>query len=82
MNLLNEEQIRALADMVLEQYGPGLSEDELTEYTLELLEDVSGFEGAPERLVRKVTNDVRRYYHGECTEKQELRNREYRYSRV
>jgi hypothetical protein len=71
MNLLNADQIQALADMVLEQYGPGLSKDELTEYTLELLEDVSGFEGAPERLVRKVINGVWRYYHGECTEKQE-----------
>jgi hypothetical protein len=72
MNLLNADQIQALADMVLEQYGPGLSEDELTEYTLELLEDVSGFEGAPERLVRKVVKDVRRYYHGECTEEQDV----------
>jgi hypothetical protein len=72
MNLLNEEQIRALADMVLEQYGPGLSEDELTEYILQLLDDVSGFECAPDRLVRKVINDVRRRYHGECTEEQEV----------
>jgi hypothetical protein len=72
MNLLNADQIRALADMVLEQYGPGLSKDELTEYTLELLEDISGFECAPDRLVRKVINDVRRSYHGECTEEQEV----------
>jgi hypothetical protein len=68
MNELTDEQIQMLADIVHEQFGSCLNEDELTDHILLLLEDVAGFETAPDRLVRQILNDVRRYYDGKSSE--------------
>ena len=63
MSLLTTNQIHDLAVIVLEEYGPRLCDDELTEQIGLLLEDIAGFEMASEHVVRQVINEVRRHYH-------------------
>ena len=63
MSLLTTNQIHDLAVIVLEECGPCLCDDELTEQIALLLEDIAGFEMASEQVVRQVINEVRRHYH-------------------
>ena len=63
MSLLTTNQIHDLTVIVLEQCGPCLCDDELTEQIALLLEDIAGFEMASEQVVRQVINEVRRHYH-------------------
>ena len=63
MSLLTTNQIHDLAVIVLEECGPCLSDDELTEQIGLFLEDIAGFETASEQVVGRVINQIRSYYH-------------------
>ena len=63
MALLTKDQVHDLAVIVLEECGPCLSDDELTDQIALLLEDIAGFETASPRTVRRIVNEVRRHYH-------------------
>jgi hypothetical protein len=63
MSLLTTNQIHNLAAIVLEECGPCLNDDELTEQIGLFLENIAGFETASERMVCRVINQVRSHYH-------------------
>lgn len=63
MSLLTTNQVHDLAVIVLEECGPCLNDDELTEQVAMLLEDISGFETATEHEVYRVITQVRSHYH-------------------
>jgi hypothetical protein len=63
VSILTTNQIRDLTVIVLEECGPCLCDDELTEQIALLLENIAGFEVASEQVVRQVINEVRSYYH-------------------
>ena len=63
MSLLTTDQIQDLAVIVLEECGPCLSDDELTDEIALLLEDIAGFETASDQVARQVINQVRSHYH-------------------
>ena len=60
---LSNEQIRELVTFVIEQFGDGLSGDELTESIYLILEDVPGIEGESVQDVHRLINQVRNLYH-------------------
>ena len=63
MSLLTADQIQDLASIVLEECGSCLSDDELTDEIVLLLEDVAGFETASATSVRHVIDQARSHYH-------------------
>jgi hypothetical protein len=66
MKLLKNQQIHNLANIVLEEFGPGLTGDELNDKIALLLEDVPGLELVSDREVRRVIKQVRSRYHEIC----------------
>ena len=63
MQLLTQQQIHDLAEILVEEYGPCLTGDELLEHIAMLLEDISGFESAPGSAVDRVITEIGRTYH-------------------
>lgn len=63
MTPLTNEQLSTLAEIVIETSGPCLTKDELTEQIALLLEDVAGFETAPDSEVHQVITEIRRRYY-------------------
>lgn len=60
---LSNEQIRELVTFVIDQFGIGLSGDELTEAIYLVLEDVPGIEGESDQDIHRLINQVRNQYH-------------------
>ncbi len=60
---LSNEQIRELVTFVIDQFGIGLSGDELTESIYLALEDIPGIESESERDIHRLLNQVRNQYH-------------------
>ena len=67
MALLTDEQINELVNILLEEHGPVLPDDELLEQIGLLLEDISGFETACSRAVDQITTQVRSKYMKQAT---------------
>lgn len=63
MRLLTHEHIQHLAEILVEEYGPCLTGDELSEQIALLLEDIAGFESAPDSDVRQIIIEIGRTYH-------------------
>ena len=66
---LSNEQIRELVTFVIDQFGIGLSGDELTESIYLVLEDVPGIEVESDQDVHRLLNQVRNLYHGNIKHK-------------
>ena len=60
---LSNEQICELVTFVIDQFGIGLSGDELTESIYLALEDIPGIEGESDQDVHRLINQVRNQYH-------------------
>ena len=60
---LSNEQIRELVAFVIEQFGDGLSGDELTESICLALEDIPGIECESDQDIHRLLNQVRNQYH-------------------
>ena len=67
MALLTDEQINALVNLLLDEHGPVLSDDELLEQIGLLLEDISGFETAASRAIHQITTQIRSRYMKQAT---------------
>ena len=64
MTLLTDHQIEDLALIVVEDFGNGLSDDELSEQVASLLEHVAGFETASDLTVDRIISQIKRHYNG------------------
>ena len=62
-SILTNEQIRELVTFVIDQFGIGLSGDELAESIYLVLEDVPGIEGESDQDIHRLLNQVRNLYH-------------------
>lgn len=71
MALLNKQQIVDLANIIVEECGPCLKGDELSEHIGLLLEDIAGFETAPDSDIHQIITDIGRYYHDICKHHEE-----------
>ena len=60
---LSNEQVLELVMFVIDQFGIGLSGDELNESIYLALEDVPGIEGESDQDVHRLLNQVRNLYH-------------------
>lgn len=60
---LTDDQIRELADVVIEQFGNGLSGDELVESIRLVMEDIPGIEMESTRNIHHVTYLIGNLYH-------------------
>jgi hypothetical protein len=65
-SLLTQEQIILLSEYVADAYGSDLSEEELVESILVVLEDIPGFESVSSQSVQCVINQIRNQYYGRC----------------
>jgi len=72
MSLLTTDQIQDLSMIVLEECGSCLNDDEMTDEIALLLEDIAGFETAPDDAVRQVINQARSHYHAICKQHEEI----------
>lgn len=63
MHSLTTEQKQQLVEIINEEFGSGMEFDDFTDALLGLLEDVSGFEAAPQSAIRKLTQQLWSQYH-------------------
>jgi hypothetical protein len=63
MKSLTTKQKQEMVEIIIEEFGTGMTLDEFTDALLGLLEDVPGFETAKESTINKVTQQLWRKYH-------------------
>lgn len=63
MQHLSSDHIDLLAEIVIEEFGSDLNDDQLSEYIALTLEDVAGFECAPESQLQQTIHAVRSAYY-------------------
>jgi hypothetical protein len=64
MNTLTAEQKQQLVEILIEEFGEGLEFEDFTDALLGLLDDIAGFETAPQSVIDKLTQQIWRKYHG------------------
>ncbi len=64
MYTLTADQKQQLAEILVEEFGEGMEFEDFTEALLGLLEDIAGFETAPQSVIDKLTQQIWRKYHG------------------
>ena len=64
MHSLTTEQEQTLLDILSEEFGERMDFDDFTDALLGLLEDIAGFETAPQTVIDKLTQQLWRKYHG------------------
>lgn len=64
MNTLTADQKQQLAEILVEEFGEGMEFEDFTEALLGLLDDIAGFETAPQSVIDKLTQQIWRKYHG------------------
>jgi hypothetical protein len=80
---LTEDQLHQLAIVVIDMYGAGLPRDELEESIALVLENVPGYELASTRTIRRVVDQVSRYYDDTIQSRvQESRNHPEQYRKL
>ena len=60
---LSDDQIHELVDVVIEQFGTGLSGNELVESIRLVMEDIPGIEMESTQEIQCVVNQIRSHYH-------------------
>jgi hypothetical protein len=63
MDGLSSEQVKELAQYLLDEYGPDLTGQGLTDGVLLVLEDIAGYELADEEAMRLILNQIREQYY-------------------
>jgi hypothetical protein len=63
MKSLTTEQKQELVEIIIEEFGTGMTLEEFTDALLGLLEDVPGFETTKESTINKLTQQLWRKYH-------------------
>ena len=63
MDGLSSEQVKELAQYLLDEYGPDLTGQGLTDGVLLVLEDIAGYESADEEVVQLILNQIREHYY-------------------
>lgn len=64
MHTLTTEQKQQLVEILVEAFGDDMEFDDFTDALLGLLEDIAGFEAAPQPVINKLTQEIWRKYHG------------------
>ena len=64
MYTLTAEQKQQLVEILIEEFGEGLEFDDFTDALLGLLDNIAGFETAPQSVSDKLTQQIWRKYHG------------------
>ena len=64
MYTLTADQKQQLAEILVEEFGEGMEFEDFTEALLGLLDDIAGFETAPQPVINKLTQQIWRKYHG------------------
>lgn len=64
MYTLTAEQKQQLVEILIEEFGEGLELDNFTDALLGILDDIAGFETAPQSVIDRVTQQIWRKYHG------------------
>lgn len=64
MYTLTTDQKQQLVEILIEDFGEGMEFDDFTDALLGLLDDISGFETAPQPVIDKLTQQIWRKYHG------------------
>ena len=64
MYTLTAEQKQQLVEILIEEFGDELEFDDFTDALLGLLDDIAGFETAPQSVIDKLTQQIWRKYHG------------------
>lgn len=64
MYSLTADQKQQLVEIISEEFGSAMTFDDFTDALLSLLEDVAGFETAPQAAIGKLTQQLWRKYHG------------------
>jgi len=60
---LTEDQVDLLVHILIEECGSELTDDQIAENAAMLLEDVAGFDSAPDDVISCVINQIRSAYH-------------------
>lgn len=64
MYTLTAEQKQQLVEILIEEFGEGLEFDDFTDALLGLLDNIAGFETAPQSVIDELTQQLWRKYHG------------------
>lgn len=64
MYTLTTDQKQQLVEILIEEFGEGMEFNDFTEAMLGLLDDIAGFETAPQSVIGKLTQQLWRKYHG------------------
>jgi hypothetical protein len=64
MDGLSSEQVKELAQYLLDEYGPDLTGQGLTDGVLLVLENIAGYEFADEEVMQLILNQIREHYYG------------------
>ena len=64
MCTLTTDQKQQLVEILVEDFGEGMDFDDFTDALLGLLDDIAGFETAPQSVIDKLTQQIWRKYHG------------------
>ena len=64
MYTLTADQKQQLVEILIEEFGDGMDFDDFTDALLRLLDDIAGFETAPQSVIDKLTQQIWRKYHG------------------
>lgn len=64
MYTLTTDQEQQLVNILVEEFGTGMDFDDFTDTLLGLLEDIAGFETAPQAVINKLVQQIWRQYHG------------------
>lgn len=64
MYTLTADQKQQLVEIIVEDFGEGMEFEDFTDALLSLLDDIAGFETAPQTVIDKLTQQIWRKYHG------------------
>ena len=64
MYTLTTDEKQQLVEILVEEFGEGMDFDDFTDALLGLLDDIAGFETAPQTVIDKLTQQIWRKYHG------------------
>lgn len=63
MYTLTADQKQQLAEILVEEFGEGMEFEDFTDALLGLLDDIAGFETAPQSVIDKLIEQIWRKYH-------------------
>ena len=63
MDGLSSEQVKELTQYLLDEYGPDLTGQGLTDGVFLVLEDIAGYELADEEAIQLILNRIREHYY-------------------